>query len=166
MSWGIGLGSMRGGDDEDLVHVGGHRPGAAALGDASLEQCRPGLDADDGVQLCLGIGLQSHSVADDHPRGVALGLAGEHGADLSALRRDAIDRPVTLEYGTEQCGHHSAGARAIDSSSAALTSYRDRAFRRSSASAAVRPQARVSVSTWPTGRSPPADQRTNSSAAP
>ena len=70
----------------------------------------------------LGIGLEPHAVADDHLGGVPLGLAAEHGADLAALGRDAIDRPVPLEHGAEERGHHSAGARAIASSSAALTS--------------------------------------------
>ena len=99
----------------------------------------------------VGVGLEPHPVAHDHPGGVALGLAGEHRADLAVGGGDAVDRPVALEHGAEERRHHSAGARAMASSSAAFTSYSESALSRSAASASVRPQASVSVSTWPDG---------------
>ena len=83
MSWGMGAGSTVGGDDEDLVDVGGDRAGAAALGDPALQQSGAGLDADDAVRPRLGLGLEPHPVADHHAGGVPLRLAPEDGPDLS-----------------------------------------------------------------------------------
>ena len=156
MSWGMGAGSSGGGDDEDLVHVGGDRTGAAALGHPALEQRRAGLDADDAHAASPSGSGSSRTRSPTTTRGVSrFALPAEHRADLAVVRcATRYDRPVPLQHGAEQRRHHSAGARAIASSSAALTSYSDSALSRSSASAAVRPQASVSVSTWPTGRSP------------
>ena len=144
---GDGGGIDRGGDDEDLIHVRRDRTAAAAFGDPALEQRRAGLDPDDRVEERVRIVLEPHPVAHDHAGGVALRLAGEHRANLPVGRGDAVHRPVALEHGAEERRHHSDGARAIASSSAVFTSYRDSALSRSAASASVRPQASVSLST-------------------
>jgi hypothetical protein len=99
------------------------------------------------VQPIARAGLQTDAVADHHTSGVALGLSGEHRPHLPAAGSHSIGRAVPLEHGPQERRYHSDGARAIASSSAAFTSYRESSLRRSSASASVRPQASGSVST-------------------
>ena len=89
-------------------------------------------------------------------------------ARISPLgRRDPIDRAVALRARCRAARsplRGRAGDRLVQRGLDVVQRERLRAALRPRP--AVRPQARVSVSTWPTGRSPPGDQRTKSSAAP
>jgi hypothetical protein len=111
-----------GGDDENLIHVGRDWPGAAALRHPALEQGAAGLQPDDGVEPAPFVGIETDAVAHHDLVLVPLGLAGQHRPHLPARGGYPVDRAVPLQHGAEQLGHHSDGARAIASSSAAFTS--------------------------------------------
>src|SRR5687768_14324633 len=160
-----GIGS--GAHDEYFVDVRGDGARAAPLGHAPLEQRAAFVDPDDAVEIAAGLELEMDDVAHHHLRGIALRLSAEHRGHFARRRGDAIDGAVPLEHhAADWRRHHSPGDAAMASSSAAFTSNSEIALSRSSASSRERPQARIGVSTCPTGRSPPGDQRTKSSPAP
>ena len=155
-----------GGDHQDFVDVGGDRSGAAAFGNPALEQGGSRLYRGDAVHLSGRLGLQQDPVSHHHPRRASLGLPAEDRSYFAFRRRYPVHRAVALENGAEQRGHQVPGAPVMASSSAALTSYSDSDSSRDWASAGVFPQARVSDSRCPAGRSPAGVHRTNNSAAP
>ncbi len=112
----------RGGHDEDLIDIRGHGPGAASFGNPALEQARAGLQTHDAVQLAGRLRFEANPVAYHQPLRLPLHLAPEHRPELPLGGRDPVDRSIALEDRAEEAAYHSAGARAIASSSAALTS--------------------------------------------
>ena len=71
----------RGSDHEDVVQVGGHRPGAPAPRHPAGQQRPSGFDSCDAEDLAARLGLQAHNVANHDARLAPLDLAAEHRSD-------------------------------------------------------------------------------------
>ena len=131
MSWGMGSGDG-GGDDEDLVHVGGDGPGAAALGHSALEHACGGARR----RRCRGARRpgsgSSRTTSPTTTLDVSrLALPRSTARTLPAAVATRYADPSRSSTVPSSGGHHSAGARAIASSSAAFTSYSESAPMRS-----------------------------------
>jgi hypothetical protein len=119
---GNGIGIPGGGDDHDPVDVGGDRTPSPPFRHPAREEGAAGLDSGDAVEFAPGLGLEPHHVAHHDLRLAALDPPAEHRPQLPVRGGDAVGRAVPLEHGPDQRRHHSPGARALASSSAAFTS--------------------------------------------
>src|SRR5438132_10603182 len=168
----IGLGIARRRDDHDLVHVRGERLGAgAALAGGAPRQDRAPRTNPGNRRRPIRSELELHDVpADDAIVVPPPQPAPQHGRHFTLVGVHAVARPGTHQHDARAQGHRTsppaAPAVSMQRSRCRFTSCSVRASTGASASAGVVPQPRYSVSRCPTGRSPPSDQRTNSSAAP
>ena len=131
-------------------------PVAAALGHPPLQHGAARLDAHDARAGRRRLGLQPDDVAHHDLGRVALGLAAEHRAHLAARWWPPGTSDPSRSSTVPRSGVTTPPAPGRSPRRAPPSRRRARATPiRSSASAGVRPQASGSVSTWPTGRSPP-----------
>ena len=114
----------RGDDDDHLIDIRRHRPGASPPRDPALEQRGAGFHGLDAKNVFGQSGrIEADPVSGHRPFDLALGLAPQHRLPFDAVQHDAIGAAFAGQHHSSLRAHGSSGRpAAINSSSRALTS--------------------------------------------